>query len=353
MTKRLLVFVLAARCLGSEVTTPQHTPAPLVGFSYSPLIAWQANRDPHEDLRRLLDATSADLVRLPIYWELVQPMPDAPLDFTSVDSLIDVVKTYNAETGRHAQVVLTIGARNFLYPELHQPAWVGDRAQPVIGAAQAGLAYRKYFETSISRYRSSPLLYAWQVENEGFDTVINDYTGDDAISDEQMKWEVDTVHGLDPLHQVVVTTYNALNPTFDLLNHFAPPLAWLTGVGSGHPNEALASGDAFGLDLYIDGPYIPWRDFTSVELRTHWKQQTLALWSDAAHSEGKQFWIAEAQAQPWSDEVSFTPQDLVNSAIDYREQRVDVVLLWGVETWLEDDRWLAAGMKASEILRAP
>jgi hypothetical protein len=29
------------------------------------------------------------------------------------------------------------------------------------------------------------------------------------------------------------------------------------------------------------------------------------------------------------------------------------VLLWGVETWLEDDRWLAAGMKASEILRAP
>ena len=351
MTKRVWVFVLAALLLGSEVV-PQHTPPPLVGFSYSPLIAWQANRDPHEDLRRLLNATNADLVRLPIYWELVQPLPDAKLDFSSVDSLLDDVRQYNAETGRHARVVLTVGARNFLYPELHQPAWVSDRSQPAIGAAQAGLAYRKYFETSITRYRSSPLLYAWQVENEGFDMVVNDYTGDDTISDAQMKWEVDSVHGLDPLHQVVVTTYNALTPTFDLMQRYTPPLAWAIGVGSGHPNEALAAGDAFGLDLYLDGPYIPWRDFTSIELRTHWKQQTLAFWSDIAHADGKQMWIAEAQAQPWAGVGPFSPQDLIDSAIDYRGTEVDVVLLWGVETWLEDDRWLAAGMKASEILRA-
>jgi hypothetical protein len=349
MTKRLLVFVLAALFLGSEVV-PQHTPPPLVGFSYSPLIAWQANRDPHEDLRRLLDATNADLVRLPIYWELVQTMPDAPLDFSSVDSLLDVVSTYNYETGRHARVVLTVGARNFLFPELHQPAWVRDRSQPAIGEAQAGAAYRKYFETSITRYRSSPLLYAWQVENEGFDMVLNDFTGDDTISPQQMQWEVDTVHSLDPLHQVVVTTYNAITPTFDIMERYTPTLAWLIGVGSGHPNEALASGDAFGLDLYLDGPYIPWRDFTSIGLRTQWKAQTLAFWSDIAHADGKQLWVAEAQAQPWGDEGPFSPQDLVNSAVDYREAKVDVVLLWGVETWLKDDSWLEAGMKASEIL---
>src|SRR5206468_686240 len=259
MTKRVWVFVLAALLLGSEVV-PQHTPPPLVGFSYSPLIAWQADRDPHEDLRRLLDATNADLVRLPIYWELVQPLPDAALDFSSVDSLLDDVRQYNAETGRHARVVLT---------------------------------------------------------------------GGDRISDAQMKWEVDTVHGVDPLHQVVVTTYNALNPTFDLMQRYAPPFAWAIGVGSGHPNEALTAGDAFGLDLYLDGPHIPWRDFTSIGLRTNWKQQTLAFWSDIAHADGKQMWIAEAQAQPWAGEGPFGPQDLINSAIDYRRAHVDVVLLWG------------------------
>src|ERR1051325_8137522 len=172
MTKRLLVFVLAALFLGSEVV-PQHTPPPLVGFSYRPLIARQANRNPQEDLRRLLDATNADLVRLPIYWELVQATPDGPLDFSSVDSLLDVVSAYNYETGRHARVALTVGARNFLFPELHQPAWVSDRSQPAIGEAQAGAAYRKYFETSITHYPSSPPLYTWPGGDERVDSGGN------------------------------------------------------------------------------------------------------------------------------------------------------------------------------------
>jgi len=350
--RRVIVFVIAALLLGGE-TVPHHTPPPLVGFSYSPLMSLQDGRDPHADLRRLLDATEPDLVRLPIYWELVQPSPRAPLDFSSVDSLLDDVATYNRQSGNHVRVVLTVGARNFLFPELHQPLWAGERSQPFIAEAQAGLAYRTYFLASIHRYRLSPLLYAWQVENEALDRVINDYTGPDAITEEQLTWEVDQVHRIDPSHKVVVTTYNAINPTFDLIQRYADPLLPLIGGGSGHMNEALDTGDIFGLDLYLDGPSIPWRDFTSIQLRTAWKQQTLALWSGVAHSQGKQIWIAEAQAQPWAGEGTFSPDDLVNSAHAYREEPIDVVLLWGVETWLEDDRWLAAGQEATRILRTP
>ena len=347
-----MVFVIAALLLGSE-SAPHHTPPPLVGFSYSPLMSLADGRDPHTDLRRLLDATEPDLVRLPIYWELVQPSPTAPLDFSSVDSLIEDVAAYNRQSGNDVRVVLTVGARNFLFPELHQPLWAGERSQPFIAEAQAALAYRTYFLASITRYRSSPLLYAWQVENEPLDKVVNEYTGPDAITEKQLKWEIDQVHRLDSSHKVVVTTYNALNSTFDLIQRYARPLLPLIGGGSGHTNEALEAGDVFGLDLYLDGPYIPWRDYTSIPLRTAWKQQSLALWSDLAHAEGKQLWIAEAQAQPWAGEGPFAPADLVNSAVAYREQNLDVVLLWGVETWLDDDRWLAAGQEATKILRAP
>ena len=80
----------AALLLGSEVWPPTPTPAPLVGFSYSPLMLYGNQRDPAQDLRILLDATNPDLVRLPVYWESVQPAPDT-LNFSSVDGLLAVV----------------------------------------------------------------------------------------------------------------------------------------------------------------------------------------------------------------------------------------------------------------------
>lgn len=347
----LATFVVAALLLGSEAPV-ERTPAPLVGFSYSPLTSMWADRDPATDLRRLLDATNPDLVRLPVYWELVQPTPTT-LDFRSVDTLLDAISLYNKQTGSKTRVVLTVGARNFLFPELHQPRWAGKRTQPFIGVAQEGLAYRKYFEASIARYRDSPLLYAWQVENEPLDSVINDRTGDDAISESQLEWEVGLVRQLDPHHDVVITTYNALTSTADLIQLYAPWITPIFGGGSGHPDEALEAGDALGLDLYLDSPHIAARDYTSVALRAKWKQQSLAFWSDRAHAQGKQVWVNEVQAQPWDDEPSFQPADLLSSAVDYREEHVDVALLWGVETWLVSDEWMAAGRHAMQILRAP
>src|SRR2546430_1691381 len=93
-------------------------------------------------------------------------------------------------------------------PLLGSESWAhaGPRGQPDIDLAQSGTAYREYFDSSITRYRASSLLYAWQVENEPFDDVGNVSTGADQISPEQLAWEVSEVHRLDPQHQAVVTT---------------------------------------------------------------------------------------------------------------------------------------------------
>src|SRR5207247_708162 len=119
--------------------------APLAAFIFSPRTSEQPHRDPGEDLGRLLDATDPDLVRLPIYWELVQPTPE-DLDFSSIDELLDAVAVHNQSSAIQTRVVLTVGARNFLFPELHQPAWAGAREQPNIAAVQSAQPYRMYFD---------------------------------------------------------------------------------------------------------------------------------------------------------------------------------------------------------------
>jgi hypothetical protein len=347
----VFVLLVGALFLGSEAPSTPLPPAPLVGFSYSPVFSQWIESNPNSDLRELLSATNPDLVRLPIYLDDVEPSRGY-LDFSSVDQLLGVVAEHNRTASRPTRVILTIGARNFMYPELHTPDWAGPREQPYLGIVQAGDAYRLYFDASLQRYASSPLLYAWQVENEAFDYVVNQLTGDDQISPEQMAWEVGEAHRLDPAHRVVTTTFDGWNVLVDWFQQTAPTLATLRGY-SGHPGPTLAAGDALGLDIYLDGPSTPYA-FTSIALRTSLKAEAIRYWAGLAKAQNKEVWLTEMQAQPWSDlQGSFTTQDLLDSAATYRHEPVSVVLLWGAETWLINPTWMNAAVSALAILRAP
>ncbi|HEY1420220.1 MAG TPA: hypothetical protein VGG90_05870 [Candidatus Dormibacteraeota bacterium] len=350
--KQLFLLVGVAVMLGSEAWIQPAPPPPLAGFSFSPLVSEWAHRDPQTDLALLLATTNPDLVRLPVYWETVQPAPDQ-LDFSELDALLAVVASHNQYAPNPTRVVLTVGARNFLYPELHEPAWAGVRQQPVLNQVQSGSAYRTYFESTIARYRGSPLLYAWQVENEPFDYVGNVITGDDQIKVAQLNWEIAEARTLDHVHKIVITTFDGWNVAVDMLQLYAKPaLQLLGGYPSGHPGEALAAGDALGLDLYLDGPSTPLK-FTSTDLRAEWKEQAVTFWTGQAQSMGKEVWLTEMQAQPWADIAGkFKTSDLVASAVDYRQEGLQVVLMWGVETWLQDPAWLSAATKAMAVLRS-
>lgn len=293
-----------------------------------------------------------------MYWDLTQPSPGV-LDFTAIDELLGVVADHNQSAPRPTRVILTVGARNFVYPELHTPPWSGPREQPALDYAQSGAAYRAYFDGTILRYRSSPLLYAWQVENEAFDYVVNEATGDDQITAEQMAWEVGEVHHLDPSHRAVTTTFDGWNVLVDWLQlNMEPVLDGLHGFPSGHPGDSLAAGDALGLDIYVDGPSTPFR-FASVALRTSWKAEAINFWAGLARAQGKQVWLTEMQAQPWSIDPldpnpgGFSTDDLVQTAKIYRTTQLNVVLLWGVETWLADPAWMQAGQSAMAVLKSP
>jgi hypothetical protein len=350
--KAIFLLVAAAVLLGSEAWPQPPPAAPLVGFSYSPELSQWSQRDPSADLATLLSATEPDLVRLPIYWEDAEPAA-GELDFTEVDGLLAVVAAHDATSSRPTRVILVVGARNFLYPELHAPPWAGPRQQPNLGVTQAGPEYRAYFDASLIRYRSSPLLYAWQVENEPFDYVVNATTGDDQISPGQLAWEIGEVHRLDGAHRAVTTSFDGFNSVIDWLQvNASGVLAAMHGYPSGHPQAALDAADALGLDIYVDGPSTPLR-FTSVALRTSWKQQTLAFWAGRAALQNKEVWLTELQAQPWGPGQGFTTADLVASAAAYRQEPLRVALMWGVDTWLADPAWMTAATAAMNLMKAP
>jgi hypothetical protein len=349
----LLGLLVAALLLGSEAPPAPPAAPPLAGFSYSPELSEWMDRNPQADLAFLLSSTNPDLVRLPVYWDVTQPSPHN-LDFSSIDGLLAVVAWHNSVSTRQTRVILTIGARNFLYPELHTPAWIGPRQQPQLGAALEGAAYHEYFDATLLRYRNNPLLYAWQVENEPFDNVDNESTGYDEITTEQLNWEVAEVHRLDGHHRAVTTTFDAWNVIVDWMQLYATPVLWaLHGYPSGHPGPALDAADALGLDLYVDGTWTPFR-FSTVALRTSWKAEAIKFWADKAKAQGKSVWLTEMQAEPWAvSPGSFSPDDLLASAATYRREPLQVVLLWGAETWLADPAWMSAAAGAISILRSP
>jgi len=347
----LLALLVGALLLGSEVPPGAPLHAPMVGFSYSPELSEWMHSDPSADLATLLYDTQPDLVRLPVYWDQTQPDPRT-LDFSSVDAMLEIVRQHNVTAKRPTLVVLTVGARNFVYPELHSPAWAGPRQQPQLGIVQQGAAYRTYFDATVLRYRDSPLLYAWQVENEPNDYVVNDVTGADQIDPAQMQWEIDEVHRIDPVHRAVTTTFNAWNVIVDWVQQQNPPLLnMMHGYPSGHPLATLDQADALGLDIYVDGPSVPIR-FTTIALRTSWKAETIRYWAGLAQAQGKEVWLTEMQAQPWSNGTTFTPADLLAESRIYREDPLNVVLLWGVESWLMHPEWMKAAAESMRILRA-
>ncbi|GAC1652926.1 MAG: hypothetical protein NVS9B1_01230 [Candidatus Dormibacteraceae bacterium] len=350
-------IVAIAVVLGLLLTVPMpvapgvQVRPPLVGFSFSPKAAAAAGLDPGPALSTLLSRLRPDLVRMPVYWDTVAPAA-GQFDFRSVDDLIHRVAAYNLTSPhRRARVLLVVGARNILYPEVHLPTWSGVADLARLSRFDP---YRDYLTTTVERYAGEPLLYAWQVENEPLDWVASGFAGRLDRSAQAIGTEVGLLKAVDAIHPVVVTTFNSATLALDekAASPLAALLARLPGPKSaGHPQEALAIADALGLDLYAVTADTP-LDEADAATRIGWKKTALAYWSGRAQSAGKAVWVTEMQAQPWGDSPGFTTDDLEASAAAYRGSGAAVVLLWGVESWLGLPSWMASGRRAVGILRS-
>jgi hypothetical protein len=322
------------------------------GFSYSPLDSQAAGIDPAAGLATLLRTLHPDLVRLPVYWSHVAPRPGS-FDFSEVDSLLAVIAQHNGTKPRHTtRVVLSVGVRNFSYPEAYIPDWVSAIGPTSVADAQALPQYLDYLTTSVSRYATNELIDSWQIENEPLDKVSDVPAGDPSLTATAVAGEVAVARALDGAHPIVVTTYDSATLDLDQ-KALSDPTALDAGDGprpAGHPAAALDLADVLGLDAYV--VTAPGQaDSAPAATRIGWKAAELAFWKDRALGSGQKLWITEMEGEPFSGTAGFGPADLVDSALRYNAVHPSVVLLWGAGTWLSSPSWLEAARKATRTFR--
>ncbi len=126
------------------------------GINYSSLRAVDLEMEPLPLFRTILDDLSPAVVRLPAYWEELEPSQDQ-FNFSMIDSLL-------AETDkRNTKVLLVVGLKQPRWPECHQPTWSYS-----LSPDQQDEAVLKMINKTVDHLKTHSSIAAWQVENEPF-----------------------------------------------------------------------------------------------------------------------------------------------------------------------------------------
>ena len=261
---------------------------------------WQAAYD------AILDELGVRQLRLAAHWSMVEPIPNV-YNFAELDYQIARAEEVGAE------VVFAVGRRLPRWPECHTPDWAQD-----ISTQERNASQLRYMETVINRYKNSPAITTWQVENEPFLAVFAfDYCGE--LDTDFLDTEIDLVRQLDPTRPILVTDSGNL------------------GTLSG----AYSRGDLFGTSVYVHFWNPELGQFRT--LLPSWfyrvKDNLMAL----RYGE-KPTYLIELSAEPWLLEpivdvpldIQFTRMNLekFEDILTYAKgTRYQMQYLWGAEWW--------------------
>ncbi|HPC30376.1 MAG TPA: beta-galactosidase [Candidatus Pacearchaeota archaeon] len=151
--------------------------------------------DPQETYLAILDDLKAKNIKISVHWDLVEPQANQ-YDFEYLDWQVAEAEK------RNAQLILAIGMKTPRWPECHLPQWAMN-----LSKEQQQEVILDYLQTTVLRYKDSPVLSAWQVENEPFLKF-----GSCPWADENfVKKEVALVKQLDPKHPILITESGELS----------------------------------------------------------------------------------------------------------------------------------------------
>lgn len=163
------------------------------GISFSSQYAQELGLNPHQTFLALLNDLGVRRFRLMSYWDTIEPQPGV-YDFNDLDFQM------NQTAAASAKVSLAIGLRQPRYPECHQPAWVGQ-----LSPANQTKQLEAFMTVVVDRYRSSPALESYQLENEALNTVFGQCQNFDRS---RLVAEFKLVKGLDPNHPIIMNVSN-------------------------------------------------------------------------------------------------------------------------------------------------
>jgi hypothetical protein len=278
------------------------------GVTFSPRFAASLGLEPRALYLDMLDDLGIRHIRLPIYWDEVEPTPGA-YDFTALDWYLSEAQA------RSANVVLVVGYKQPRWPECYAPAWAAN-----LPASRLRERVLKLVEAEVAFASRYPNVVMWQVENEPFRQFGHCRT--ELFTSELMAQEIALVSRLDA-RPTVMTDSGELS-------------TWLPAM--------RLSREYFGTvvyrQLHFDAigrwqhPLPPWlysgRDRIDRALLQKDGQTILIELQGEAWFEG----YALADIPPAVQRREFPPELLLVANVEYgRRTGFPQIYLWGVEWW--------------------
>ncbi|NIT03663.1 cellulase family glycosylhydrolase [Candidatus Saccharibacteria bacterium] len=278
------------------------------GVSFDPYYAEGLGLDWRETYLSLLDEVGVDHLRLVAFWNAVEPRDDE-FDFERLDFQIQEAER------RGAKVILAVGRRLPRWPECHIPEW----ALTMTDKEQQEEVLELVLQI-VNRYKDSPALEFWQLENEQFVWFFGECPGPSAPL---VKREIELIRELDPDHQFVLTESGELSTWF----------------------RVTGRGDYIGISMYriiYDGNYTK----LYLSYRPFFPQWYYRIKANFYKGIGrvKEVFISELQGEPWGHkpltEMTLEEQYRTLSPgqfrynLDFaRSTGFDRIYLWGAEWW--------------------
>jgi len=293
----LILLFLAQKDIPKEI---------VYGMSFNTMYADELGLDWKETYDAILKDLGVRHLRLAAHWPMVEPEA-GKFNFEELDYQMRMAESVGAT------VILGVGRRLPRWPECHLPDWSNDLSESDRNEAQL-----KYMTMVVERYKNSPALIYWQVENEPFLEVFAfEHCG--VLDIEFLDKEIALVKALDPSTPVLVTDSGNL------------------GLWYG----AYSRGDAFGTSVYVHFWNPELGQFRTVlpPIIYRVKENTLALIYGR-----KPTFLIELSAEPWLIapvpevplDVQFTRMnpEKFSDILDYATAtRYDKQYLWGAEWW--------------------
>lgn len=299
-----LWFLLGAFFLFIFSRTPT-TPAVHIryGVTFTPSHARYLGLDDRKLYNAILDDLGVRNLRLAAHWDDIEPK-QGQWDFREFDwELLEAQK-------RGAHIVLAVGRKLPRWPECRVPGWAMG-----LDKQQLQLEILAMLKTVVMRYRSSPVVGNWQVENEPYFTFGNCPPLSRGFYDQ----EVSLVRELDPHRSIVGTDSGELGSWIDLARRV----------------------DVVGISMYRTTwnsllGYFSYPLSSSFYAKKNWLVKKFT---------GKPVIVSELQMEPWLPnrpihelsfeefERSFTIKSFQENLTFTRDAGFDTQYLWGVEWW--------------------
>lgn len=296
------IFILAHKEVPESIT---------YGMSFNTLYANELGLDWKETYEAILGDLGVRHLRLAAHWPMVEPINNV-YSFTELDYQIRRAEEVGAE------VILAVGRRLPRWPECHVPSWAQD-----LSWEEQQQQILDYSTIVINRYKDSPAITYWQIENEPYlEVFAKEHCGE--FDESFFEREVAHFRSLDDSRPFLVTDSGNLGQ-------------W---VG------AYKQGDAFGTSVYIHFWNPELGQFKTILPPAAYriKENIMALLYGK-----KETFLIELSAEPWlvepivdvDIETQYSRMDLekFNEILAYAEDtRLEKQYLWGAEWWY----WLKA-----------